>query len=380
MKKITLLLSVVMLTACLEPQPKPDLTTRPMSDFAVDTVANNFNTPWSVAPIKDGGYLITEKAGNLIHLDKNGMRHNISGLPNNIFTEGQGGLFDVVLAADFAETGKLYFSYAFGTDAENGTALMEATLGENQLTNLYSVFKASPTKDTSQHFGGRIVVMPDQSLILTLGDGFVYREAAQDKQSSLGKIIRVSPTGAPHPDNPFKSGAEGQVAIYSYGHRNVQGAALDPVTGNLWTHEHGPRGGDELNLITSGGNYGWPLATTGTDYSGSKITPHKTLKDTTSFIHDWVPSIAPSGLTIYKGDMFPNWNGDALVGGLASKDLRRVDLENGKSAGEEILLSDIEARVRDVRTDTDGAVLVLINKRKDGTNGGGALLRITPKQ
>lgn len=377
MKK-TLLLSSLLLASCLEPQPKPDLTAYTVDNFKIEVIADKLNTPWSVAPLPDGGYLVTEKEGRLIRLNKNGSRDIITNLPEDIFTEGQGGLFDVVIDNDYNVTTEIYLAYAYGTEKDNGTALIKATIDGNRLTNIKTVFKVTPSKDTSAHFGGRIVLMPDNSLILTLGDGFTYREAAQDKHSYLGKIIRVMPDGSAHENNPFKTD-EGYSEIYSYGHRNVQGAALDPKTGVLWTHEHGPRGGDELNNMKSGKNYGWPIATTGTDYSGSKITPHKTLPQTEPFVHHWIPSIAPSGLTIYRGDLFKEWDGDALIGGLASKDLRRIDLKDGKAIAENIILSDLNARVRDVRTDRDGSVLLLINRDKDGTNNSGELLRILPK-
>lgn len=377
MKK-TLLLSALLLISCMEPQPKPDLATYTVDNFKIETIADNFNTPWSVAVLPNEGYLVTEKEGRLVRLNSDGSRDVIEPLPNDIFTGGQGGLFDVIIAKNFSTTGQIYLSYAYGTEKSNGTALIEATLNGNNLTNTKTVFKVTPSKDTANHFGGRIVLMPDDSLILTLGDGFTYREAAQDKFSYLGKIVRIMPDGSPHTDNPFMAN-KGHPEIYSYGHRNVQGAALDPKTDTLWTHEHGPRGGDELNEMAPGKNYGWPVATTGTDYSGSKITPHETLSGTEAFTHDWVPSIAPSGLTIYRGDLFKNWDGDALIGSLASKDLRRVDLKNGKAVGEDIILSDLGARVRDVRTDKDGSILLLINRQKDGTDGGGELLRILPR-
>ena len=220
--------------------------------------------------------------------------------------------------------------------------------------------------------------MPDDTLVLTLGDGFAYREDAQKAETHLGKIVRLTRDGGVPADNPFKGktkdGREFKPQIYSLGHRNPQGLAVDRETGILWSHEHGPRGGDELNIITAGANYGWPLATKGRDYQGARITPYESFKGTVDPVHSWVPSIAPSGLVIYRGDLFPEWSGDALIGGLASRDLRRVDLENGKSVGEEDLLSDLNGRIRDVREARDGAVLVLIESGEDGR-----LLRLAPK-
>lgn len=378
--KLSLLAATLIISGCLESQPAPDLTEYPMADFTIETVITGLDTPWSITPLPSGGYLVTEKMGALKRIHPDGSVQDITGLPDDIYNKQQAGLFDIVAAPDFYTTGLIYLSYAYGTDDSNGTALISANVSGDTLENIKVLFKASPDKDTSAHFGGRIVLMPDASIILTLGDGFVYREAAQDKNSHLGKIVRLNLDGTSYDANPFFGESDVKTEIYSYGHRNVQGAAFDPLTGDLWAHEHGPRGGDELNLITSGTNYGWPLATTGTDYNGAKITPYKSFESTEKYIHHWVPSIAPSGLTIYRGGMFPEWDGDALVGGLASKSLRRVDLLNGKSMGEEVLLSDIDARIRDVRTDNDGAILIVTNTKKDSEPGGGQVLRILPGQ
>jgi len=209
---------------------------------------------------------------------------------------------------------------------------------------------------------------------MSVGEGFAYREAAQDKASDLGKIVRINTDGSIPSDNPF-IGVDGvRPEIYSLGHRNPQGLHFDSVSGTLWSHEHGPKGGDELNLIKPGKNYGWPIATTGIDYNGAMITPFKSYKGMEPFVKDWVPSIAPSGLTIYRGTLFPEWDGDALVGGLKSRDLRRVDLEDSKFIREYILLEDLNARIRDVRTAPDGSILILTD---DDTEG--KLLRLTPK-
>lgn len=376
--RFSYILPPLLLAACLEAQPKPDLTERPVSEFSVHTVIEGLDTPWSVAALPNAGYLVTEKNGTLKHVSADGASSIITGLPDDIYTKQQAGLFDVVLSPDFIENGLVFISYAYGTDNKNGTALMRANLVDGALTDSQIIFRSNP-KDTASHYGGRIAILPDRTVILTLGDGFVYREAAQDLSSHLGKIIRVNQDGSIPTSNPFYGDAESKKAIYSYGHRNVQGLAFDPNENRLWAHEHGPRGGDELNLLEPGANYGWPLATTGTDYSGSKITPYKTFDGTKAFVHDWVPSIAPSGLVIYRGDKFPTWNGDALVGGLASRSLRRIDLENGKATGEEILLTDIDARIRDVRIDRDDALLIVTNTKKDGEAGGGQILRILPK-
>jgi len=377
MRNVMIVGAALILSACLEPQIAPDLPQRPSSDFKIDTLVEGLANPWSVAALPDGGWLITEKAGRLFWL-KGDERRAIKGLPEDIFSDGQGGLLDVILAPDFETSREVYLSYSYGTSEANGTAIIRARFDGTRLISPTIIFRASPPKSAASHFGGRLAFLPDESLVLTLGDGFAFREDAQKADTHLGKLVRLTRDGGVPEDNPFlgieKDGVSFKPQIYSLGHRNVQGLAFDVETGELWSHEHGPRGGDELNLIEAGANYGWPLATTGTDYQGARISPYETFKGTEAPIHDWVPSIAPSGLVIYRGDLFPAWQGDALIGGLASRDLRRVDLKDGKVIAEEDLLSDLEGRMRDVRVDGEGAVLLLLDDAEDGK-----LLRLTPK-
>lgn len=375
MRRLIFLSTVIGLSGCMEPQVAPDLPKLDISRLNIEVIAEGLDHPWSVAADDGGLYYVTERGGRLFQITKNG-RTEITGLPDDIYVEGQAGLFDVVLPSDFTASNQIYLTYAYGTAEVNGTALISAKLNGETLGETKTLFRASPPKDTNAHFGARLAILPDQSLILTTGEGFKYREAAQDLESHLGKIVRLLPNGGTPSDNP-KLGGKPQ--IYSYGHRNVQGVAYDGETDMLWAHEHGARGGDELNKIIAGENYGWPIATQGTDYNGAKITPHKTYSGMKDGEHIWTPSIAPSGLAIYRGDMFPDWNGDALVGGLMSQDVRVVDLERGKSVGETIILSNTEGgihngRVRDVRVERDGAILVLIDAAKTGK-----LLRITKR-
>jgi len=361
------------LTACMEPQPAPDLTEIKSESFQIKTLASELHHPWSVAELPNGGLLITERGGKAYRYSDS-ERVEIEGLPSDIFVGGQAGLFDIVLAPDFATTAEVYLSYAYGAEDKNGTALARARLNENKLEGLTTIFRASPPKAGPQHFGGRIAFLPDDTIVLTLGEGFSFREDAQKPNTHLGKLIRLTRDGGVPEDNPFL-GQEGfKPQIYSMGHRNVQGLAYDATTNTLWEHEHGPRGGDELNIIKGGENHGWPLVTKGVDYNGARITPFEEKEGYVEPIHYWVPSIAPSGLAIYRGDLFPEWNGDALIGGLASRDLRRVDLENGKAVGETDLLSDLDVRIRDVRVAADGAVLILTDDAENGE-----LLRLSPK-
>lgn len=363
MKKVGLIGMTALLAACLEPQLAPQLAERSSADFTIEVVADGLNTPWGAAELADGSFVVTEKQGALKHIKNDGEIVDIKGLPSGIFTQGQGGLLDVHAEAD----GHLLMSHSYGTWDANGTALIRAKLEGDRLVGATEIYRAAPPKAAASHFGGRIQTLPGGDIILTLGDGFSEREAAQNPESHLGKIMRIHANGAPP-------------AVYTLGHRNVQGVHYDAQSGALWAHEHGPRGGDELNLIIEGENYGWPVATSGLDYNGAKISPFKTYDGMTAPVHDWVPSIAPSGLTIYRGELFAGWNGDAFVGGLASRDLRHLKIENGKVIKEEKLLGDMQARIRDVRTGSDGSLLILNNTKIDMEPGGGQLLRLTPKK
>lgn len=335
--------------------------------YQVDVVAKDFEYPWSLAFLPDGSYLVTEKPGRLIHVTAAG-KTEISGVPD-VYYDGQGGLLEVALSPDFATTGKLYLSYSGGDDDANATHLMKAVLKDGALTEPSVIFVAKPWKQTAVHYGGKIGFLPDQSIILTLGDGFRYREEAQKLDNHLGKIIRIYDDGVAPGSNPYSHVAGALPEIFTMGHRNVQGLAIDG--GRIFAHEHGARGGDEVNLLLGGTNYGWPVVTTGVDYSGAQITPYKTLEGYEDPLYDWVPSIAPSGLAVYRGDMFADWDGDLLVGGLASADLRRLERENGQIVREWILLNDREDRIRDVRVGPDGAIYVLTDSDE------GQLLRIT---
>jgi len=375
MRNLYLVPMGVFLVGCLEPLTAPELPTQPSTMFKVETIIDQLEKPWAVAELSGGDYVITEVGGAIKRVSGE-ERIDVTGLPTDIFVAGQGGLLDLVLAPDFEATGEIFISYAYGTQDANGTALMRATLGGDQLSNVIEVFRSDPPKSAASHFGGRIAFLPDETLVLTLGDGFAYREEAQKLNSHFGSLVRLNPDGSVPTDNPFVGQDDSKPEIYSYGHRNVQGLAYDAQTKTLWEHEHGPRGGDEINAIRPGENYGWPIATYGLDYQGAKISPFQSYEGMTEPTHVWTPSIAPSGLAIYRGNMFPEWNGHALVGGLASRDLRVVDLrqESGKSVQEVDLLSDLNARIRDVRVARDGAILVLTDDPENGQ-----LLRITPQ-
>lgn len=342
------------------------------ANYTITPMATGLNHPWSMAFLPDGRVLITERAGRLRVLDR-GKLGSISGVPK-VYEKSQGGLFDVVLHPKFAENGLLYLSYAAGTPSANATHIARARLAGNALTDVKVIFTVSPTKSTPVHYGGRMAFLPDGTLLMTVGDGFDYREQAQKLESGLGKIIRITDSGGIPADNPFVNKPGASKATWSYGHRSQQGLAVDAVTGRVYESEHGPRGGDEINIIARASNYGWPVATKGLDYSGATISPFKTYPGMKDAIVVWVPSIGPSGLAVYRGAMFKDWQGDLLTGALAIPQVKRVDMDaNGKVIGQSRIFPEITDRVRDVRVAPDGAIWISTDEDD------GKVLRVTPK-
>lgn len=327
--------------------------------YQVQTLAVGLEFPWSVAFLPDGAALISERPGRL-RLLRDGQLHPqpIAGLPP-VHARSQGGLLEVLVDPDYASNGWIYLSMASGTNAANATEVVRARLLDHGLTDVQVIFRARPNKSGSAHFGGRMALLGDGTLAIGLGDGFDLREQAQRLDSHLGKIVRVRRDGEVPSDNPFRSRADVLPEIYSYGHRNVQGLVYDSVSGHLYAHEHGPRGGDELNRIEAGGNYGWPLASFGVDYSGARVSPFQEYPQTLAPLLHWTPSIAPAGLTIYHGEQFPQWQGDLFVAALAGRHLRRVRLHDSGVVEQEELLTELEERLRDVRTAPDGSLWVL---------------------
>ncbi len=324
----------------------------------VEVMASGLNHPWSLAFLPDGSALVTERNGKLKRI-VDGKLLPIGGVPK-VFAQGQAGLFDVLLHPDFAKNQLIYLSYAHGTNKANGTRIARARLDGAMLRDLTPIYTATPLKRGPVHFGGRMQFLPDGTLLVTTGDGFDFREQAQRLSSPLGKIMRLTDDGKVPRDNPFITVADAQGAIWTLGHRNPQGLAFDPERQMLFAHEHGPRGGDEVNIIAGGANYGWPVATYGKDYSGATISPYTSYKGMTAPLLYWVPSIAPSGLAVYRGTMFLEWQGDLLVGALVDRELRRVHLSrDGRSVqSQESLLKNVEQRIRDVRVAPDGAIWV----------------------
>lgn len=342
------------------------------ADYQVETLADGLSNPWSLAFLPDGGMLVTERSGQLRLIDAAGQlrAEPVAGVPE-AFVNGQSGLMEVALAPDFAESGELFISYSCGTRDANHTCLAAATFNGEALENTHEIFRVQPAKKGSAHYGGRIAFLPDNTLLLTLGDGFDYREQAQNTANHLGSIVRLNRDGSAPEDNPFVGQADAMPELYSIGHRNVQGILVDDA-GRVFSHEHGPRGGDEINLIEAGKNYGWPKITYGIDYNGSQISPYTELPGLEQPLVYWDPSIAPSGMTLYQGELFPEWQGSLLVSALAGKEVRRVEL-NGDTAGEqESLFTELGQRFRDVRTGPDGAVYLLTDSPS------GQLLRVVP--
>ncbi len=324
--------------------------------YQLQTVATDLETPWSMAFLPDGDFLVTELPGRLRRVSADGeLSEPLAGVPE-VYYAGQGGLFDVVLHPDFANNQWVYLSYAEGTPKDNGTAVARGRLTGDGLQDVQVIFRNITRKDTPVHYGARMAFLADGTLLLTTGDGFNYREAAQDVQSTLGKLLRMTDEGQPASGNPFPESPY----VYSYGHRNPQGLAV-ASDGTIWLHEHGPKGGDEVNRIEAGVNYGWPAITFGLDYSGAIISPHTAWPGMAQPEHYWVPSIAPSGLAVYEGEMFPEWSGDLFVGALVNQEVRRLEVSAAKVGSEEKLFSELAARIRDVRVGPDGAIYILTN-------------------
>jgi glucose/arabinose dehydrogenase len=340
-----------------------------------ETVAKGLVHPWGLAFLPGGRMLVTERPGRMRIVGTGGnLSQPLQGVPA-VYSNGQGGLLDVVLSPDFATSGLIYFSYSEPRGGgSNGTTVARARLvteGDGgRLDNFQVIFRQQPSYASALHFGSRIVFMPDGSLFITMGDRYAARDQAQNPGNHLGKLVRVMPDGRPHPDNPKRDGWRPEV--WSIGHRNVQGAALNPASGRVWTIEHGARGGDEINVPQSGNNYGWPVITYGRDYSGVKIGEGTEKPGLQQPIYYWDPSIAPSGAAFYSGELFPAWKGNLFVGALAGQALHRLVLDGEKVIGEEVLLKDLRARIRDVRQGPDGAIWLLTDDPQ------GSVLRVVP--
>jgi glucose/arabinose dehydrogenase len=346
-----------------------------VGDLKVTTVADGLEQPWGMAFLPDGRLLVTEKPGRLLIIDLKGQKSApLSGVPR-VFARGQGGLLDVALDPEFAANRYVYLAYSEPRDGISATAVGRGTLNAaaDGLDSFTVIFQQQPATPGNAHYGSRLAFARDGRLFITMGERQQFRDEAQNLVNDLGKVVRIERDGRIPADNPFvgKSGARPE--IWSYGHRNVQGAAIHPQTGELWTDEHGPMGGDELNVDRAGRNYGWPVITYGREYSGEKITDITSKPGMEQPVHYWVPSIATSGLLFYTGNLFPEWRGNAFVGGMKTGSIARLELDGERVVREErVLEGRLGGRARDIEQGPDGAIYLLVG------DSGGKLLRVEP--
>lgn len=340
-------------------------------DFRLVPLVEDLDYPWSLAFLPDGAMLVTEKPGTL-RLIRDGKLDPkpIEGVPVSA-ERGQGGLLDVVPHPDFANNGWLYLSYSAESDGDYGTRVSRGRLEGTRLIEVETIFEAQPFSGGGRHFGSRLVFDRDGFLYVTVGDRG-ERDLAQDLQAHNGKVIRLRDDGGLPEDNPFSTWPNALPDIFSVGHRNPQGLALEPGTGRLWAVEHGPRGGDELNVVRGGVNYGWPIITYGREYIGGSIGEGTSKPGFEQPAAHWVPSISPSGMAFYQGEAFPEWQGNLFVGALSGSHLVRIEIERDNVVGQEKLLEELDERIRDVRLGPDGLLYILTDDDE------GVLYRLEP--
>lgn len=340
----------------------------------VQTFAGGLVHPWALALLPDGKLLVTERPGRMRIVSAEGqLSPPLKNVPE-VWASGQGGLLDVIIDKGFADNRTIYFCFSERSGGGGQTAVARARLddGNGRLDETKVIFRQQGPLSSGNHYGCRIAQASDGNLFVTLGEHYSYRDEAQNLSNHLGKLIRITPDGAAPPDNPFVGRDGARSEIWSYGHRNQQGLAINPANGELWEVEHGPRGGDEVNFIVKGKNYGWPVIGFGIDYSGAKIHESSSKDGMEQPAKYWVPSISPSGATFYTGKLFPGWNGSLFAGALSGRMLVRLAMNGHAVTGEERLLQNLDERIRDVRQGPDGALWLLTD------NSAGRILRVTP--
>jgi len=353
----------------------------PTQDVRLTTVVSGLEHPWGVVWLPDGAMLVTERDGRLWIVRDGALANTpVSGVPE-VLASGQGGLLDVAVHPAFETNGLVYLTYAHGTSRANRTRVGRGVLDGNALRNFEVIFEVEVAKPGAQHFGSRLLWLADGTLLVSIGDGGnppvsldgeLIRLRAQDRASAIGKIVRLNDDGSAPADNPFAGEAGVAAFVWTYGHRNIQGLARDPETGAIFANEHGALAGDELNRIECGANYGWPAATYSRDYRGAtEISPHRSLPDMVDPMLVWMDTQAPSGLAVYRGAVFPEWQGDLFSGGLVTEEIRHISLDDAGRVQNERSIP-VGGRVRDVRLGPDGYLYVLTDEQN------GALMRLEP--
>ncbi len=344
------------------------------ASFVVETVAEGLETPWSVAFLPDGRYLVSERPGRLRIVSPDGTLSAPLEHGRPVVAEGQGGMLGVALDPGFADNRLVYFVYSTGDGEETWDEVARGRLVGDALEDVEVIWSADSRIRSPGHYGGRLAWGHDGALFVTLGERMRMMQEAQDPTNHYGTVVRINPDGTIPEDNPFTGGEGGRADVWSYGHRNQQGAFVHPETGELWTSEHGARGGDEINVVRAGANHGWPVITYGINYNGQPISDIQEQEGLVDPVWYWQPSIATSGLTYYDGDAFPKWKGDVFAGGLAGMLVQRLEVNGTRVLGAEPLLADFGERIRDVATGPDGYIYLLTD------NPEGRLLRIRPKE
>lgn len=349
------LLAAFAIAGCARAETESRTVDSSAGKLTVEERAENLNHPWGLAFLPDGRLLVTERAGRLRILGTDGkLSEPLAGVPA-VQARGQGGLLDVALDPDFAQNRLVYISYAEPGGEGASSAFARGTLAEGRIDGLKVIFRQQPKVSGNGHYGGRIVFPPTGHVFLTTGDRQKL-DPAQDLMSHLGKVIRLNRDGSVPADNPFIRSTGAKPEIWSYGHRNIQGAAIEPGTGALWTIEFGPAGGDELNKPEPGKNYGWPLVSWGSHYDGRDIPDPPTRPDLADAVKYWNPTIAPSGMIFYTGTMFPQWKNNILIAGLGTLGIVRLEIKDGKVVNEERI--ELGRRIRDVEQAPDGSIYV----------------------